>query len=796
VLTELPAALAAFAAYSQFIIYKAVPSVSRPGKTDKFPVDWRTGAVVSAHDPSYWLPVERAISIAAQWGEPYGVGFTFTEQDPFWFLDADNALTESGWSSESQGLARLLNGCALEVSRSGVGLHYFGTGVVPPHSCRNDALGLEFYHTGRFVALTGISAVGNAATDCSSALPALVACYFPGDSNTAISQEWTSSPVAEWSGITDDQKLIEAALRSRSAASAFGPRACFADLWFANDTVLGPAYPDPVRPYDCSAADAALAQHLAFWTGKDCERIRRLMMGSRLVRDKWEREDYLPRTILGAVARQNDVFQAAGSAVGSTVPEANQVVPTAEGIAFEEVNRFLTPDAQMELFKGCVYITDSHRVLKPGGHILKPDQFRVHYGSYNFRMDCQNERSSRDAFEAFTQSQVIRYPKVNGTCFRPELESAAIVERNGQTFVNSYFPVDIPRKEGDPTPFLAHLAKVLPNPTDQLILLSYMAACVQHKGFKFQWAPLLQGVEGNGKTLFTRCVAEAIGRRYTHWPKASKLAQQFNAWMVGKLFFAVEDIYVPDARREIIEELKPMITGGDGLEIEAKGVDQTSGDICGNFMFNSNHKDAIKKTANDRRFCVLFAAQQEVSHLERDGMCGDYFPELYRWLRNDGYAIVAEYLHTLPIPVEFNPAKDCQRAPVSSTTADAIAASTGSIEQEVMECVEQGLQGFSGGWISSIYFDRLLEEINLKRKVSHSRRRDILESLGYRWHPALKQGRCNNVVLPDGGKPRLYVHDSSLARQITNGPEAEKSYQTANTGRPVPAAASFGRAHQ
>nr|WP_263357986.1 hypothetical protein [Acidicapsa ligni] len=32
------------------------------------------------------------------------------------------------------------------------------------------------------------------------------------------------------------------------------------------------------------------------------------MYQSKLVRDKWEREDYLPRTILGVVARQVDVF--------------------------------------------------------------------------------------------------------------------------------------------------------------------------------------------------------------------------------------------------------------------------------------------------------------------------------------------------------------------------------------------------------------------------------------------------------------------------------------------------------
>ena len=46
--------LAGMAAYKQFILYRVVPSVSRPGKTDKLPTDL-AGLTVSAHDPKYWM---------------------------------------------------------------------------------------------------------------------------------------------------------------------------------------------------------------------------------------------------------------------------------------------------------------------------------------------------------------------------------------------------------------------------------------------------------------------------------------------------------------------------------------------------------------------------------------------------------------------------------------------------------------------------------------------------------------------------------------------------------------------
>lgn len=731
-----------------------------------------------------------AHAAAVNFGQGFGIGFVFTEADPFWALDIDACLIDGQWSPIANQLCQTLAGAAIEVSPSGTGLHVFGSGRPPAHGCKNLTLGLEFYHSGRFMTLTGSGAVGDASTDFSHLLPSIVGQYFPPDTNGGVAQEWTTEARSEWRGPTSDDELIKRALRSQSTASAFGGRASFADLWTANIDALSRCYPDPVRAYDASSADAALAQHLSFWTGGNCERIDRLMRQSALTRDKWDRQSdpYLERTILGAVARQFEVLtdkapEPVAGAPDSPAPSATNEPPKPTMVTG---STFANNEEQLRLFAGCVYIQDLHRVLVPGGVMLKPEQFKVAYGGYTFTMDTANEKTTRDAWEAFTQSQAYRCPRANAPCFRPDMPPGAIIQRGGQTFVNTYWPVEVPRKVGDATPFLTHLAKVLPDERDRFILLCYMAACVQHKGVKFQWAPLLQGVEGNGKTLFTRCVAEAVGRRYVHWPKASKLSKEFNAWMLGKLFYGVEDIYVPDQKREIIEELKPMITGGDGLEIEGKGVDQISADVCGNFMFNSNHKDAVRKTQNDRRFCVLFSAQQQAADLARDGMDGDYFPRLYDWLRADGYAIVSELLHTYPIPDDYNPATGCQRAPVTTSTAAAIAASTGGVEQEVHEAIAQGLPGFCGGWVSSIQLDRLLERLNVARRVTHSKRKEMLQEMGYIYHPTLPDGRVNNLVLPDGGKPRLFILKTCQAAHIQGAAEAAKAYEQANNHGRVP----------
>lgn len=815
----LPPALAALAAYPQFIVYIVVPHPDKPGKTNKFPCDFRTGRLTpkaaagqpgGAHDPQYWTDAGTAIAWANHWNtQPggkanFGVGFVFTHNDPFWFLDIDGAFDGAAWSPLSQQLCAAFPGAAIEVSNSRKGLHLFGTAShVAAHKVKNTPLGLEFYTAGRFVALTGLNAAGDASRDFTPVVAWLVENYFKPDTleNGGAVGSWAEQWAAalaegvadDWRGPGDDDLLIARMLRSNSASAAFDDnKASFADLWNKNVEKLVRAYPpDTPAPgaFGESEADSALAQHLAFWTGRDAARTLRLMQRAGLKREKYDREDYLPRTILATRGRQRDVLT-------DKEPEPSRV-PHLAPVAGERREQprpelvtggtFLSIEQQRELFIGCVYVCDAHRVLVPGGLMLQEKQFRVMFGGYSFPMDNANERTSRDAWEAFTQNQAYRPPLADTSCFKPDRAPGEIINEGGRTLANTWWPVDVPRKVGDASPFWIHLAKLLPNERDRMILLCYMAACVQHKGYKFQWAPLLQGVEGNGKSFLSRCVAYAVGRRYVHWPKASKLAKEFNSWMVGKVFYAVEDIYTPGARMDVVEELKPMITGGDGLEIEGKGVDQVSADICGNFMFNTNHKDAIVKTRNDRRFGVFYTAQQQVADLTRDGMTGNYMSDLYNWFKADGAAIVAEMLHTFVIPDEYNPARLLQRAPDTTSTEEAITASLGGIEQEIMEAIAQGVPGFVGDWVSSMALASLLERIGRGRNLSQNKRRDLLAGLGYIPHPGLLDGRVNNTILPDAGKPRLYIKVGSPASYLQGAAVIANAYSTAQNGIPAPA---------
>lgn len=789
---SLPPAFAPLAAYRQFIVCQLVPDADKPGKTHKYPIDIQTGHKHDAHAVSIWLDCDTAIRTAAAWGAGYCVGFVFTEHDPFFFIDVDNCLTTDGqWTPIVAELSAALPGAAWEISQSGRGLHVFGYGRAPTDRRKKDYTNklFDLYTELRFVALTGVGVVGDmAAADHTAGLHALADKWLKRiQGQHGQEAEWTDGPRDGWNGPADDAELIRRAMQSHSTRAAFGQAAAFADLWQCNVDVLAVAYPpdgNGTLPYDASRADAALAQHLAFWTGADCERIRRLMAASGLVRDKWERESYILGTILRAAALQVDVLRdklpepLAGTAPALATPGA-AAAPAATPVQGVTV---MDPAAQVGLFHGCTYILDQHRVLTPGGVTLKPDQFRVAYGGYTCVMDLEGKRSSRDSWEVFTQSQALRFPRADSSCFRPELVAGAIIDYNGQRKVNLWWPVETARQVGDPAPFLRHLAALLPDERDRTILLSYMAAVVQYKGYKFQWCPLIQGAEGNGKTLLTRCVAFAIGDRHTYFPKASQIAKNFNGWQYGTIFAGIEDIYVGEGKEHVMEELKPMVTG-DKNEVESKGVDQIQRELCFNLMLNSNHKDALRKHRNDRRFAMFYTAQQTAADILEWGMGGEYFPRLYAWLRAGGYEIVNELLHTYPIPAEFNPCVQvgglAQRAPLTSSYEAAISANLGSVEQEVLEAIEQGKPGFAGGWVSSAAFDNLIASMNKGNRYPRNKRREVLVSLGYDWHPALVAGRVNNVVMPDACKPHLFIQQDHPARAILNAAEVARAYTLA-----------------
>jgi hypothetical protein len=283
-------------------------------RPDKHPCDIE-GRDSNAQNPLTWLPPAEAATVAELLG--LHVGIVLSESCGLGCVDIDSALQPDGtWSPLALELCGRFPGAYIEISLSGRGLHIFFSysGPLPKHRTRwtppgaANGLHVELYSAARYMLTTGTNAMGDARTDHTAALHALIAERFAGDESSRDEAEWTTEPVPQWSGPPDtdegNRKLIEKAKRSRSANAIFGKGASFTDLYDGSPDPLARAYPPQSsdQAWDYSAADLALANHLAFWTGGNAERIERLMHRSGLSRPKHERASYLRGTILRACA--------------------------------------------------------------------------------------------------------------------------------------------------------------------------------------------------------------------------------------------------------------------------------------------------------------------------------------------------------------------------------------------------------------------------------------------------------------------------------------------------------------
>lgn len=769
----LPPSLQPLGLYRQWITYRLVPHPTKPGKTDKIPCSWRTGGDIDLMNPANYGTYEDAAAGAhlADIGHGHGVGFVFTDADPFWFLDIDGAFRDSAWSPLATELYRRLPEAAWEVSQSGAGLHAFGSGPLPDHRCDVISLGLGLYHTKRFVALTlNVYDTGGSAANIVPAIADVAATYFPPHASSGGADDaWTTEPVPEWSGPEDDDELLRMARAARTAAQALGSHdgqatVSFNDLWEANEEALARKWPHDTDPYGRSEADGALASHLAFWTGKNCERIERLMRQSALYREKWDRgSPYLVPTILRACATVSKVLQASAASPPQQLPEdAAKALATGQ-----EWGGYIPPASYGAYFSGSVYVIAHNQIFTPGHGLVGATAFDTIYGGRKFIKDGEGRPASitASAWDAFRLCEMWRPPIAFDTCFRPEHPTAALVDIEGRAFVNTYVPIVTERKAGDPAPFFDFLGRLLPDARDRDILLSYMAGIVQNPGLKAQWWPVLQGAEGNGKTMLLSIMSHAIGHRYTMLVNPDSMAKtgnQFNKWVQGNLFCGLEEIYVA-RRRDFLESFKTTVTN-DRLAIEGKGADQFTGDNRCNGIMLTNHRDGVPIKTDTRRYAIFYTAQQYEADLLRDGMLGDYFPKLYDWLRSGGFAIINNWLQTWEPIAEFNPAGTGAaraRAPKTSVHKEAIRYSLGKAEQEVLEAIDEGQTGFRGGFVSSHWLGLLLDRIRVN--IPPNQRREFMRSIGYDYHPAMPEGRCNNVVMPDGRKPRLYLRIDHLA---------------------------------
>lgn len=276
--------------------------VTRDGKRTKPPFRADGAGEASSTDPTTWSTLDAVIHACRRGSAFSGIGFVFTEDDPYTGVDLDDAIDiETGelkpWAER---IVKRLDSYT-EISPSGQGVKIFIRAAKPGKRCKTAYKdgAVEVYDKARFFTTTGRHLAGTPTTieDRQAQLEQIYNHVFKKPKLTT-SKPTAPAPASGPPPAIDDQEIVSLASRQRRTGAQF------ADLYNTGNwkTYFGSQ----------SEADGWLAFKLAYYT-KDHAQLDRLMRNSALMREKWDERrgelTYGEKTLDGALSQVTSQYR-------------------------------------------------------------------------------------------------------------------------------------------------------------------------------------------------------------------------------------------------------------------------------------------------------------------------------------------------------------------------------------------------------------------------------------------------------------------------------------------------------
>jgi len=312
-----------------------------------------TGHNGDSTDPTTWGTFEQALERARR-DKLSGIGFVFSDSDPFCGIDLDNCRDlESGtlepWAERIIADLRSYT----EISPSGRGVHIIIKARKPGDRCKTayQTGKVEIYNHAKYFTFSGNHLPGTPKEICDRQAE-LERLYFEVFPSQPAPQPAQPAP-RPGNGRLSDEELIRAMLRSAS-----GPKI---ERLLDGDTS---AYPSQ------SEADFALCSHLAWWSNGDAEQIDRIFRASKLYREKWERADYRTNTIGKAIQSVQGGYHVGGYAPTKPVTLPHKLGARLPSSVAEQVKAMTTDSPAPDLRKAVMaalleHNKDNSKKLRP-----------------------------------------------------------------------------------------------------------------------------------------------------------------------------------------------------------------------------------------------------------------------------------------------------------------------------------------------------------------------------------------------------------------------------------------------
>ena len=328
--------------------------------------------------------------------------------------------------------------------------------------------------------------------------------------------------------------------------------------------------------------------------------------------------------------------------------------------------------------------------------------------------------------------------KVDSMAYMPTI-SDQIFFMNGSTVLNSFNPSTIPIEAENFTDLgLAaierikkHILFICGNQSDADILLQWIAHQVQYPGRQVLWAPVIQSIQGVGKSFFGEVLRACLGDRNVGTVSPDQAISNFRGWSTGVVVNILEELRVAGHNRhDAVNVLKPLITDRI-IQVNDKGVKQYITYNTTNYMCFTNYRDALPLQNDDRRWWVIFVEIQALEQLSSyvGESTGTYFPSLFAAVREHGDE-VRKWLLEYKITDTF---MNMKQAPMTNHKQAMIDTEEASFEgyTEVKELIQEGGKYYNEQCVSSSdLFDALLMTYP-EVEVTNRMKNVILKKMGF-----------------------------------------------------------------
>ncbi|WP_175774160.1 primase-helicase family protein [Burkholderia anthina] len=460
---------------------------------------------------------------------------------------------------------------------------------------------------------------------------------------------------------------------------------------------------------------------------------------------KWVREDhkFLSTLVINNNARLKRI-------VFDKISNDDYYGPSGAGAAAGEASM------KAEWAEGWYYIASRDRVVRPGE--------RTTYSKQGF--DAAHATHLPDAKSVFDfVKKKIGFSVVDGMAYAAGLP--LVYRHEGRRFVNEYLESSVPKVATEYTEkglaaietFKAHIGMICHQDNDLAHkVISWLALNIQKPGEIIGCAPLIKGIQGDGKTIvFMDAMKAVMGAENVGEVSAKELNSDFNAYAYGRALRVFEELKAAGMNRVANENSMRTLITNKSVRVVGKNKDGVDVPNRTNYVGLTNHEDALPLKDTDRRWWVIFTPWKHIGELTEKvgGDLNAYMEKLADACLNNGPQLRKFFLeYQCHAEIKHN-----MRAPDTIWKKAMIAAEQNSNGGDLLDAFIEGDEvGVSVKVISTDHLTRLYKLFAADHK-SIPRTRQITELLESRgWI------RVGDKVKWMGWPRTVYVQDGNILK--------------------------------